>query len=90
MDSPESPKCPKCGSFDVMKDLRMRIGRRMADLRVEVQKDPRAPFFRDEVYGEMFATVCGDCGFTEFYVTNSREMLEAYRFGQTRYDLPAK
>ena len=48
-------------------------------LRVVICGDPSALIFKDRLYGELRANICGDCGHVELRVTNPRELYRHYR-----------
>lgn len=74
--------CPKCGSTVVIPGVSVvDYGHSNAkrSLKVEVHENPDAWFFKGTRQGVLKAMICGQCGFTELYVTNPQELLEAYR-----------
>jgi predicted nucleic-acid-binding Zn-ribbon protein len=76
------PVCPKCGSREVIPDVRI-VDRGdndwKRDLEVEVYDNPGALIFKGTHAGTLRASVCGRCGYAELYVTNSEELLASYR-----------
>ncbi|MBL8174921.1 MAG: hypothetical protein JNK48_09630 [Bryobacterales bacterium] len=52
------------------------------DLSVVTYQDPHALVFRGAQAMALFARVCGECGHTELFVENPRELYERYRSGQ--------
>lgn len=72
--------CPKCGSTVVIQGVRvLDRGEDNAryDLAVAVDANPSAWVFKGRVTGELWACVCGACGFTELYATNLTELVKA-------------
>ena len=68
---PESLRCSRCGSDDVMP--RVRVVERAEDgmrhdLQAEVVRRPNALFFKRPHRADLTARVCGACGFVELYV----------------------
>ena len=81
-DEGQSPSaCPQCGSSKMM------LGVTVCDqgqgsrgtLTVVICGDPSALIFKDRLYGELRANICGDCGHVELRVTNPRELYRHYR-----------
>jgi hypothetical protein len=73
--------CPKCGSPDVIPDVRIldRNESWKNELQVEVYSNPNALLFKGAHGGTLRASICGRCGYAELYVTNPQELLEAYQ-----------
>jgi hypothetical protein len=46
---------------------------------VVVFGDPGALVFKDRLYGELWADICGDCGHVELRVANPRQLYRHYR-----------
>ena len=80
-------QCLKCKSDKIIPRLRImdrgQYGSDTGDLSVVAYKDPDALVFRGACEGALFASVCGECGFTELYAENPRELYEAYRTGES-------
>jgi predicted nucleic-acid-binding Zn-ribbon protein len=72
--------CPKCGCTIIVQGVRV-LDRGDAnlkhDLSVAVYSKPDSWLFKGEVTGELWACVCGACGFTELYATNLDELVRA-------------
>lgn len=80
----QSASCPKCGSADLIPDARVvdAFGtgpEAKQSLGVEVQENPGAWLFKGTHRAALRASVCGRCGFTELYVKDAGELLDAYR-----------
>jgi hypothetical protein len=75
-------KCERCGSRELIDDVRM-IDRGSYDddndLSVKVYTKPGAWLFKGEVSSDLTGRVCGSCGFVELYATNPRALLAADR-----------
>lgn len=77
--------CAKCDGGKTISDVRV-VDRTMeedwlaavGDLTVEVETKPNARFLKGIVGVPLVARVCGDCGHTEFYVTDPAKLVEAY------------
>lgn len=70
--------CPKCGSSEVVRDVRvMDRGDAAGDLSAAVYASPRAWFFKDKVTTELSAYVCAGCGYTELYAANPAALARA-------------
>jgi predicted nucleic-acid-binding Zn-ribbon protein len=72
--------CPKCGCTIIVQGVRV-LDRghqgRVNDLSIAVYAKPDAWLFKGQVTGELWACVCGACGFTELYATNLDELIKA-------------
>ncbi len=74
-------KCPRCGSENIMPNLRIRdryernLGQ---DLEVEVQGNPDALIFKQAHREALRATVCGECGNVGISVENPNGLWEIY------------
>ena len=76
------PKCPKCGSTVLMDHLRVLGFRR--DIEIEAYANPRASIFRDAATSKVEATVCGYCGYTEFFALDFASLVIAVRQSEER------
>lgn len=75
------PVCPRCGSAKMMPGVTVcdqGQGSR-GTLSVVICGDPYALFFKDRLYGEFKADICGDCGHVELRVTNPKDLYRHYR-----------
>jgi len=74
--------CAKCHSVKIIPDA-MVIDR--ADYSVEdefsvaVDEKPDALMFKQRIRSDVSATVCGDCGFTEFFAKEPQKLYSAYQ-----------
>ena len=73
--------CPKCGSTEIIHDAEVRdydaSSYRALSVYVALRK-PEGGFFKKTTEsGELRASVCGGCGYTELYATNYQAMLKA-------------
>lgn len=74
--------CPKCGSDDVIPNLRLvdRGGQGSTrDLQLKLDKNPDALFFKGTHAASLVARVCGNCGFVELYARSPKKLLRAYK-----------
>lgn len=76
--------CPKCGSNDVIPDVRILDAfgtgpEAKQSLQVEVHENPGAWLFKGTQRNALRANICGQCGFAELYVKDAHELLDAYR-----------
>jgi predicted nucleic-acid-binding Zn-ribbon protein len=72
-------KCPNCESTKIImnaKILDRADSQRHDELCVVVEGNANAFIFKDKSYGVMTACICSDCGFTEIYTANARELYE--------------
>ena len=85
MDQPAA--CSKCKSEKVVPKARvMDRGHYSGDagnLALVVYENPDALIFKGSHKGELYARVCGDCGYTEMYLENPQELYEIYKSTQT-------
>jgi hypothetical protein len=51
---------------------------------LRIYGNPNALLFKDRLYSELRAEVCGECGHTELRVVNPREFYEKYQECQSR------
>ena len=73
--------CPKCGSNEIIHDAEVRdydaSSYRRLGVYVPLRK-PEGGFFKKTAEpGELLASVCGGCGYTELYATNYEVLLKA-------------
>ncbi|MDE0187392.1 MAG: hypothetical protein OXP71_18285 [Candidatus Poribacteria bacterium] len=74
--------CPRCGSEDIMHNLRIRdhsdaVGS-AKDLEVEVQGNPDALIFKKARTAKLRATVCGGCGNVGLSVDKPKTLWATY------------
>ena len=78
MDKP----CAKCSSNKIIPNA-IVIDRgdynAESNLSVAIDGDPNALFFKERSRFPVKAKVCGDCGFTEFYVENPASIYVAFQ-----------
>ena len=73
-------RCQKCGSEDFIPNVHVR-GDRFHDryLKVEIAENPEAWLDKGIHESILTSTICGKCGFVEFYAKNPAELLKAHR-----------
>ncbi len=74
--------CPKCHSTAIVPELNLvDYGRNQfaSNTQVMIERNPNALVFKDRIYANVQAWVCGDCGYVEFYTGSHSELLEAYQ-----------
>ncbi len=77
---PSQSVCPRCGSAKMMFGVTIRDqGEVDKTLQVVICGDPSALIFKDRLYGELKANICGDCGHVELRVANPTELYRHYR-----------
>jgi len=77
--------CCKCGSTKIIPNVRAGqrgIGNVPMPIAVRVDEKPDAILFKGMHAEDLKAWICGDCGYTEFYVHNPRELFDAYAKAQ--------
>ncbi len=84
---PNQNTCPKCGSSELIPEVAVVTEGHLVEgnrgVMAEVERHPRALLLKDPARTPLKATVCGGCGYTELYTTDTRELLEAYRTRQS-------
>ena len=82
-------ECPKCQSTEIIPNVRI-LDRMSAadfdatDLTTVVYDNPGALVFKGKHLGFLNAQICGQCGYTELFVSNPEELLAAYKKAQAR------
>jgi predicted nucleic-acid-binding Zn-ribbon protein len=75
--------CPKCNSHVIIKNqpvMEHGQGNLPLKLSITIPKRRRSGWFSSPVTnGNIRAWICGQCGYTELYTTNFKELLEADR-----------
>ncbi len=74
--------CPKCESHDVIPRIRVidHYGPLAGeDLSVQTYEKPDALLLKGAHTHTLHAWVCGDCGYTELYVDNPKELSRVYK-----------
>ena len=75
--------CLRCGSTNILSDGRVQ-GYGTWRSSVEVDTRPQARLFKGTRAMPLKARICGNCGHTELYVENARELWTMYRQNQGR------
>lgn len=75
-----SAPCPRCGSTGVLRGVLVADQGEGSSgkLNVVIVGNPQALFFKDRLYGEIRANVCGQCGHVELRVVNPGELYQHY------------
>lgn len=76
----KSGECPKCGSQEVLPDVRI-IDRGYpvdGELRVEAQARPMALILKGKTKSTLRAWLCGSCGYVEFYSMDPEEFVAGH------------
>jgi hypothetical protein len=78
--TPSLSACSRCGSAKMMFGVTIRDqGEVDKTLQVVICGDPSALIFKDRLYGELKANICGDCGHVELRVANPKALYRHYR-----------
>jgi hypothetical protein len=79
-DSAKVVPCRICVSTKIIQDVRELEQGQHSDgyLQVFLYGDPNALIFKDRVYGQLRASICGNCGLTELRVINPEELYVKY------------
>ncbi len=81
----EQMVCLKCGSEDIIPNVRIvtyteEFNLKLAqDLQVEIYENPEALVFKGTHTERLTASICGQCGYTEMYVSNPQNLRNTYR-----------
>lgn len=79
----ENSLCFKCKSEKVMPKAHiMDRGDYSVDagsLSLVVYENPEALIFKGTHEGQLYARVCGECGYTELFLENPKELYEIYQ-----------
>jgi predicted nucleic-acid-binding Zn-ribbon protein len=73
-------KCPKCGSGEVIADVkaidrtRGPLGSSQPELTVATFRKPDAVLLKGQQETTLSAWVCGECGFAEFYADSPKAL----------------
>jgi len=72
--------CPKCAARKTIAEVRVldENGGVPGNLSVRLDRNPQAWVFKNPMVLELKARVCGECGYTEFYVTDPGALWSAY------------
>ena len=74
--------CPKCNATDIIPMVRVLDYINAVaphSLQVEVPENPDALIFKGVQRANLYAWICGACGFTELFAGNAADLLAAYR-----------
>ena len=82
----QATNCAKCQSTKIIPKARIidTNDNFKWDLTVEVYEDPDALIFKGAHRENMFARICGECGYVETYVENPQELYSAYQIAQSQ------
>jgi len=73
--------CPKCGSKEIIDNTEVRdydaSSYRPLSVHVQLVKPASSFIKKTHESSELRAWVCGECGYTELYATNYKELLQA-------------
>jgi len=75
-------KCPDCNSEKIIKNAKAidrGEGNMNLNFSVAVDESPEAFIFKQTVYSEVDADICGECGFIQFYAKSPEVLWEAYQ-----------
>ena len=77
-------ECPRCGSTKLIHDVTTADQGQGSDgkLNAVVFGNPQALFFKNRLFGEIRADICGSCGHIEFRVANASELYNHYQDAQ--------
>lgn len=77
-------QCPQCGSDKIIPDVPLKdrfgdTGSFSRQAAVEKQGAPQAWVFKDSCEGQIFLSICGECGHASMRVGNARLLWAAYQ-----------
>jgi hypothetical protein len=72
--------CPRCGSENIIPNASIlgRVGYSDGRISIVVDGDPDAMIFKDRLYDQLTADVCGECGHVELSAVHPNELYEHY------------
>lgn len=73
--------CLECGSQRIIQDVKALDYNDGAyyDLKVGVDENPEAFFFKNRNFSDIKAKVCADCGYIHFFALNPELLWQAYQ-----------
>ena len=75
--------CPKCESREIIPSAEIRdydaSSYRELNVFVQLNRPPGASIYKGYETSKLRAWVCGECGYTELYAPNFKELLSAYK-----------
>ncbi|CAN5524914.1 hypothetical protein BH10ACI1_BH10ACI1_23320 [soil metagenome] len=73
--------CTKCNSEKIVPNAQVLDEGQYASgyLKIAVDENPDALFFKSRTQNNVKVFVCGDCGFIEFYAESPQTLYEAYQ-----------
>lgn len=74
--------CAKCNSDKIIPEARIidkGDSNIASNLQVVIDENPEAFFFKGRIPSNLFAKVCGTCGFTEIYAQDYDSLYTAYK-----------
>jgi RNA polymerase subunit RPABC4/transcription elongation factor Spt4 len=71
-------ECPRCGSTKIIPDVTAKVVG-AGPVQVLVFGNPQAFVFKDSLYGDITANICGQCGHIEFRACNPSELYYHYQ-----------
>jgi hypothetical protein len=74
--------CVKCGSAKMIPDARMLNEGVSGEPQLVVDANPDALIFKDRLFGQIVADICGDCGHVELRAVDPARLYEHYRQSQ--------
>jgi ribosomal protein S27AE len=83
----ESTACSKCNSSSIVPKVRIvdRAHYNLeTDLTLVVYDNPDALMFKGGHSGQLSAWLCGECGYTEFYVENASYLYKIYEQSKSK------
>ncbi len=77
---PAQTACPGCGSSEIMRGVTVRDAGEGSGgvLQVVIVRNPDALIFKDRLFGQLKADICGQCGHVELRVTNPKQLYKHY------------
>ena len=72
--------CPVCGAETIIPEVRIRDTGQQArgEVTVEIEQFPGAFVFKGPVIRQLYARICGKCGYTALFVSSPGGLYDAY------------
>lgn len=71
--------CPKCQSDKIIPQAKvLNRTENMFNFEVGVYENPDAFIFKNRVTSPVYAKVCGECGYIEFYAAYRHDLYQAF------------
>ena len=76
-------KCAVCGSDKMIPNVAIRDSQSLS-IKAQVISKPEAILFKDPVYSQLRAWICGECGYVMLFVRRPKKLYQAYLASRAR------